>query len=663
MADNRRAQLEQWRQERRKAKISVNKTTTGGGLSSTTSAHISKLVVRKRTGIDGRPITMKRLGSSRSNSMDSASVSGEEGSASSASAGDATKAFAGATDIANGNSLVTPRKPSPPPNDSKPSSDAEVTTTVMATTDDVMGSGVASHRKQKRRKSFISPSHSIPSLAGGAQRVITPNRLLNQRKDDNRTQESDGGFDTQDDDDYEEERASAQFNVASRISFQSASDDTNGRDTVALPSAGATSASADSYKATAMTFETDSGSVSTATTTSVASFGSREDTDSTHSNYSFDPFQSVGGPFRVLNTSSTINEEETEEEDRHPEKADEVKKSVNRSETLAVLQEKKLAAPQRVAVRSSAPTALNASLQTFGRTFKSVALSRKSLDDTRPLRTLSERIEENRSWERDDFAVTKSLGKGKSGNVYLAKEKTSNYTVALKVIYKSRLNHEGGIYGLKREIDLQARLRHPNILRLYGYFYDDSHVYLILEYAAQGELFRQLTKQKHFDEPMAAHYLAQVVDALRFCHRRSIIHRDIKPENLLLGNNHTIKLADFGWSVHAPKPHDKRNTFCGTPDYLSPEILLGHAYDFRTDLWSLGVLTYELLVGSTPFYCENQAEMGKRTIMVDYSFPDTPVISEHAKSFIRALLTQKPDDRMSLEDAIEHPWLKNRSAI
>ncbi|KAF1318248.1 Aur protein kinase, partial [Globisporangium splendens] len=649
MADNRRAQLEQWRQERRKAKISVGKA-------STTSTHRSKLVARKRTGIDGKFITVKRSGSSRSNSMDSASVSGGEGSASTVSvgAGDATKAFAGAPGVADNNSLVTPRKPSPPPN-SKHSSDTEAAATVTTTTDGVMGSGVASHRKQKRRKSFISPSHSIPSLAGGAQRVITPNRLPNQRKEDNRTQaqESDGGFDTQDDDDYEEERASAQFNAASRISFQSASDDTNRRDASALSLAGATSASADSYKATVMTSEADSGSVSTATTTSVASFGSREDTDSTHSNYSFDSFQSVGGPLRVLNTSSTINEEEAEEdEDRHSAKADalEVRKSANRSETLPVPQEKKLAAPQRVAVRSSAPTALNASLQTFGRTFKSAALSRKSLDDTRPLRTLSERIEENRSWERDDFAVTKSLGKGKSGNVYLAKEKTSNYTVALKVIYKSRLNHEGGIYGLKREIDLQARLRHPNILRLYGYFYDDSHVYLILEYAAQGELFKQLTKQKHFDEPMAAHYLAQVVDALRFCHRRNIIHRD-------------IKLADFGWSVHAPKPHDKRNTFCGTPDYLSPEILLGHAYDFRTDLWSLGVLTYELLVGSTPFYCENQAEMGKRTIMVDYSFPDTPVISELAKNFIRALLKQKPEDRMSLEEATEHLWLKNRSAI
>lgn len=96
------------------------------------------------------------------------------------------------------------------------------------------------------------------------------------------------------------------------------------------------------------------------------------------------------------------------------------------------------------------------------------------------------------------------------------------------MLFKSPLIHEGGISNLKREVEIQARLHHPNILRLYGYFYDESCVYLVLEYASQGELYKQLSKQTYFAEPTAAHYVAQVVDALRYCHACDVIHRDIK---------------------------------------------------------------------------------------------------------------------------------------
>lgn len=96
------------------------------------------------------------------------------------------------------------------------------------------------------------------------------------------------------------------------------------------------------------------------------------------------------------------------------------------------------------------------------------------------------------------------------------------------MLFKSPLIHEGGISNLKREVEIQSRLHHPNILRLYGYFYDESCVYLVLEYASQGELYKQLSKQTYFTEPTAAHYVAQVVDALHYCHACDVIHRDIK---------------------------------------------------------------------------------------------------------------------------------------
>lgn len=103
-------------------------------------------------------------------------------------------------------------------------------------------------------------------------------------------------------------------------------------------------------------------------------------------------------------------------------------------------------------------------------------------------------------------------------------------------------------------------------------------------------------------------------------------------------------------------------TFCGTPDYLSPEMVLGKPYDFRTDSWSLGVLTYELLFGTTPFYAENQMEMYKRIELVDYTFPEAPAISTSAKSFIAGLLQVNPDDRMSLENAAQHAWVRNQTS-
>lgn len=383
---------------------------------------------KKKTSAESGSFTSKRSGS-RGDSFDSTSVSGGEGSVSSSAGGEDTRAHT----MLEIDSLVTPRKPSSSP-DSK--SDEVEADTPLGTTEGT-DSGFASHRKKQRRKSFISPSHYIPSLAGGAQRVITPNRPTIQRGQDDRTRihDSDGGFDTQD----EEETASIRFNLTNQTTFQSladASEDKKGRDTSATSSTASPAAtvSADSYKVDAVSSE-----IRSSTTVTNSAPEKRENGHSGRSTLSFGAIQSIGGPLRVLSTSSsTIDEDGMGGEEDLPVATgrfdfSESKERISRSETLPALKEKVIGAPQRVAVRSSAPTALNSSLKTFGHTFKSAALSRKSLDEARPLRTLSERLEENRYFDRDDFTVTKNLGKGKFGNVYLAKEKASNVTVALKV--------------------------------------------------------------------------------------------------------------------------------------------------------------------------------------------------------------------------------------
>ncbi|XP_034255328.1 aurora kinase C [Thrips palmi] len=269
--------------------------------------------------------------------------------------------------------------------------------------------------------------------------------------------------------------------------------------------------------------------------------------------------------------------------------------------------------------------------------------------------------DKQRTFTLSDFDIGKALGKGKFGNVYLAREKTSKFIIALKVLFKSQLQKANVEHQLRREIEIQSHLRHPNILRLYGYFHDEQRVYLILEYAPNGELFRALQTQplKRFDELRAAAYIQQLADALHYCHSKKVIHRDIKPENLLLGAKGELKIADFGWSVHAPS--SRRDTLCGTLDYLPPEMVQGRPHDHKVDLWSLGVLCYEFLVGKPPFEAETYEETYARISRAQYSFPDH--VSSSARDLITKLLQLNPNNRLSLEGVLDHPWIKESASL
>lgn len=235
-------------------------------------------------------------------------------------------------------------------------------------------------------------------------------------------------------------------------------------------------------------------------------------------------------------------------------------------------------------------------------TSSSSALSRSSDEadtESQPI-TLHD---EPRLFHLGMFEIGKPLGKGKFGRVYLVKERTSGFICALKVLYKSELQQGSGVEKqVRREIEIQQNLRHPNVLRLFGHFHDPKRIFLILEFAGQGELYKLLRKESRFPEWKAAGYVAQMASALKYLHRKHIIHRDIKPENILVGIHDEIKISDFGWSVHAP--NKRRATLCGTLDYLPPEMIKSgsnNTYDEKVDLWSLGVLTYEFLCGEAPF--------------------------------------------------------------
>ncbi|KAJ4927441.1 hypothetical protein JOQ06_015169, partial [Pogonophryne albipinna] len=235
-------------------------------------------------------------------------------------------------------------------------------------------------------------------------------------------------------------------------------------------------------------------------------------------------------------------------------------------------------------------------------------LAKLEKPQTKPPKIVSAKASSTDShrWSLENFDIGRPLGKGKFGNVYLARERQSKFILALKVLFKKQLEKAGVEHQLRREVEIQSHLRHPNILRLYGYFHDSTRVYLILEFAPKGELYSELQRCGCFPEDKSATYIMELADALNYCHSKKVIHRDIKPENLLLGANGELKIADFGWSVHTPS--SRRSTLCGTLDYLPPEMIEGKTHDEKVDLWSLGVLCYEFLVGKPPFETKSHEE-------------------------------------------------------
>ncbi|KAI0411570.1 kinase-like protein [Xylaria grammica] len=254
------------------------------------------------------------------------------------------------------------------------------------------------------------------------------------------------------------------------------------------------------------------------------------------------------------------------------------------------------------------------------------------------------------------FEIGKALGKGKFGRVYLAREREHGFICALKVLYKTELQHARVEVQVRREVEIQSNLRHPNILKLYGHFHDSKRIFLILEFAGQGELYKHLRKAQRFPEWKAAQYIAQMACALHYLHRKHVIHRDIKPENILVGIHGEIKISDFGWSVHAPS--NRRTTYCGTLDYLPPEMIRprnsDNSYDEKVDLWSLGVLMYEFLVGEAPFE-DTPVLTTRRIAKGDMKIPS--YVSVEARDLIKKLLVVDPMGRLPLEEVQQHPWI------
>eukprot|EP00357_Protocruzia_adherens_P000784 CAMPEP_0115014012 /NCGR_PEP_ID=MMETSP0216-20121206/25786_1 /TAXON_ID=223996 /ORGANISM="Protocruzia adherens, Strain Boccale" /LENGTH=1067 /DNA_ID=CAMNT_0002383593 /DNA_START=223 /DNA_END=3423 /DNA_ORIENTATION=+ len=254
-----------------------------------------------------------------------------------------------------------------------------------------------------------------------------------------------------------------------------------------------------------------------------------------------------------------------------------------------------------------------------------------------------------------DFESQKGpgLGKGSYGKVELVKEKQTGQLYAMKVMKKETLKRISSVENLKREINVQFRLNHENLVSLRWYFEDKKNIYMVMDYAANGNLFYYLRKKKKFSEREAYKYFSQTCSGIYFLHKNNIIHRDIKPENLLLDKNLNIKLCDFGWCVEGD---ETRNTFCGTLDYMAPEMIQNGDHNHTLDIWSLGVLLFELVHGRAPFSGRSPAEkcskIMKNTIVFDEG------VSDPCRELISGLLKLNANDRFTMLEIFQHPWVK-----
>ena len=252
------------------------------------------------------------------------------------------------------------------------------------------------------------------------------------------------------------------------------------------------------------------------------------------------------------------------------------------------------------------------------------------------------------------------IGHGAFGELYLARNIISKVPYAIKQINKVQVINSGASLELiQREISIHIKINHPNIVKLYSYHEDKDNYYMIMEYIPNGTLFQIIQKMKGLTEKTAFQYFIQVACAIYFLHSNGLAHRDIKPENILIGNDDRVKLCDFGWCVDISQ--GERATFCGTVEYMSPEIINDQSYDYSTDIWSLGVLLYEMTHGYSPFSVREKVPNVTKQIFENINARNYTInknLSPELVDLIGKMLTIDMKSRIKIGQVFEHSWVK-----
>lgn len=252
------------------------------------------------------------------------------------------------------------------------------------------------------------------------------------------------------------------------------------------------------------------------------------------------------------------------------------------------------------------------------------------------------------------YEIIKTLGKGNFAVVKLARHKVTKTQVAIKIIDKTRLNSEN-LEKIYREVQIMKLLNHPHIIKLYQVMETKDMLYIVTEYAKNGEMFDYLTSNGRMSENEARKKFWQILTAVDYCHRHHIVHRDLKTENLLLDANMNIKLADFGFG-NFYNAGDPLSTWCGSPPYAAPEVFEGKEYEGpQLDIWSLGVVLYVLVCGSLPFDGDSLPALRQRVTEGRFRIPF--FMSQDCENLIRKMLVVDPAKRITVAQIKQHRWM------
>uniref|UniRef100_A0A7E4VJZ0 non-specific serine/threonine protein kinase n=1 Tax=Panagrellus redivivus TaxID=6233 RepID=A0A7E4VJZ0_PANRE len=253
------------------------------------------------------------------------------------------------------------------------------------------------------------------------------------------------------------------------------------------------------------------------------------------------------------------------------------------------------------------------------------------------------------------YEVEGTIGRGNFAVVKAAKHRVTRTDVAIKIVDKRRLDEEN-LTKVYREIEVLKKIRHPNIIKLYQVMETSNMIYLVTEYAPQGEIFDLIAKQGRLSENDAREKFWQIISAVDYLHKHNIVHRDLKAENLLLDSSFHIRLADFGFSNYYDK-NDTLKTFCGSPPYAAPEVFEGKEYNGpEIDIWSLGVVLYVLVCGVLPFEGANLQLLRDRVLSGRIRIPF--FMSSDCENLIRRMLTVDPTKRPTIEQIKKHRWMQ-----
>lgn len=252
------------------------------------------------------------------------------------------------------------------------------------------------------------------------------------------------------------------------------------------------------------------------------------------------------------------------------------------------------------------------------------------------------------------------IGKGGFGEVWKVNHKKTGDVYVIKVLDKKNLKAQNLISQLNLEIKIMYKVHHPHTMQLINHYEDDNNFFMIMPYASRGQLYTLLRKSTRFDQRTTAQFLRETISAVKYLHEHHVIHRDIKPENILLDHNFRVKLSDFGWSNFCEE-NEMRKTFCGTPEYLSPEMVKRLPHDYRVDIWSLGVLLFECLAGYPPFTGQTEEELFKNIRQLKIHWPiDFPPL---AKNLVTKILKLNPKERPSLDEILKHSWFSHNPPL